>query len=87
MKDEYGEDVTCLDDHKGDCKGEVQYRPSLSGTGTPIPRCDKHWTDRLDEQDRINERYGCDSDIAPSWFHRSWGGANEYGEHWSEEDY
>lgn len=51
------EDRDCLDDHKGDCKGPVEYRPSLSGTGTAIPRCDKHWEDRLDEQDRINERY------------------------------
>lgn len=74
MLDEYGEEVTCLDDHKGDCKGSVQNRPSLSGTGTAIPRCDTHWSARLEEQDRINERYPVmqPADFDPSYCGERW---------------
>jgi hypothetical protein len=79
----------CLDhpNHHGvPCSGAVEYRMSLSGTGTAIPRCDAHWERRLEEQERINETYGApDSDVAPSWFHAGWGGENEYGERWSDD--
>lgn len=40
-----------------ECQGEVAYRESLSGTGTPISRCDGHWSARLKLQDELNHRY------------------------------
>ncbi len=57
VTDEYGNERTCLDDHTGECEGAVEWRESLSGTGTPIPRCDKHWTEALDRAQDIRQRY------------------------------
>lgn len=79
LTDEFGEVVTCLDAHKGNCRGNVEYRPSLSGTGTPIPRCDGHWDERLDADDKHREIYP-DSDIPPSWFDPAYAG-----ESWNED--
>ncbi len=78
MKD-IDQDVECLDTHRGECKGAVEYRESLTGTGTRIPRCDAHWEKRLDLEDEINQRYPANppSDWSPL----------DAGEHWSEEDY
>lgn len=61
------EQPECLDRHKGGCSGNVEYRMSLSGTGTPIPRCDKHWEERLDWQEEHLQKYP-DSPSAPEWF-------------------
>lgn len=66
----------CLDEHQGDCSGTVEYRESLSGTGTPIPRCDHHFSLRLDRQQEIQARYGghtAPSDFDPSYAGESWG--------------
>lgn len=51
--------MECLDgqDLLGACKGPIEYRESLSGTGIPYPRCDFHWDMRVDLQDQINDRY------------------------------
>lgn len=49
--------MICLEAHRGDCEGKVELRESLSGTGVPFPRCDKHWGERLDAQDGIRQRY------------------------------
>lgn len=79
------EDLTatdCLnyhDDGPVTCKGKVEYRMSLSGTGASFPRCDKHWGERLKEQERINERYP-DSPLPPAWFDPM-----DAGEHWDED--
>lgn len=54
-------------DNGADCRGSVEYRPSLSGTGTAIPRCDGHWEARLVTQERLDRDYP-DSPIAPAWF-------------------
>ncbi len=70
----------CLDRHKGGCKGEVEYRMSLSGTGTPIPRCDHHWQERLDWQETHLMKYP-DTDCPPSWFDPM-----DAGERWNEDD-
>lgn len=74
MKDEYGEELECLDRRNGGCEGEVEYRESLSGTGTSIPRCAKHWTERLEVQRGINERYPthAPADFDPSYAGESW---------------
>ena len=68
----------CLDAGP-DCKGPVEYRHALSGTGRSFPRCDHHWSLRLDAQERINRDYP-DSPIAPSWFDES-----AAGERWDED--
>lgn len=75
----------CLDFHKGGCKGEVWYHPSIAGTGMMIPRCDKHYADVLELSDEINRKYGVDSDVPPEWFHDVGGGYNEYGERWDDD--
>jgi hypothetical protein len=49
--------LECLDDYEGSCSGAVEYRMALSGTGRSFPRCDKHWDDRLEVQEGINQRY------------------------------
>lgn len=69
-------DPECIDGPDG-CKGPTEYRMALSGTGRAFPRCDKHWSDRLDLEDRINERYPTH---APSDFDPSYAG-----EHWDED--
>lgn len=51
------ESLLCLDRHKNDCRGTVEYREPLSPTGIPYPRCDLHWSERLEIQDGINRRY------------------------------
>lgn len=68
--------MRCIERHKENCEGEVELRESLSGTGTPIPRCDKHWGDRLEAQTEHNKVYP-DSSIAPAWFDEA-----NAGEHW-----
>lgn len=55
------------------CRGAVEYRMPLSGTGKSFPRCDKHWSDRLDVQESINRRYP-DSPFAPSDFDPTYAG-------------
>jgi hypothetical protein len=73
------EPLECLEDHTGDCAGPVEYRMALSGTGTPFPRCEHHWSKRLDLEDELNERYPVHppSDWSPL----------DAGEAWDEEDY
>lgn len=71
--------LVCLDDHKGGCSGSVEMRESLSGTGTPIARCDSHWQERLDWQAEHDRIYP-DSPCAPSWFDPT-----AAGERWEDE--
>ena len=59
--------LECLEDHTGDCEGDVELRPSLTGTGTPIARCDGHWAKRLDTEDDHRRVYP-DSSQPPDWF-------------------
>jgi hypothetical protein len=68
----------CLDYRDGDngCRGAVEYRMALSGTGRSFPRCDQHWQERLVEQERINRDYP-DSPFPPAWFDPA-----NAGEHW-----
>lgn len=69
---------TCLEAGP-ECRGPVEYRMPLSGTGRAFPRCDHHWDKRLDEQERINRSYP-DSPLAPSWFDPTYAG-----ERWDED--
>jgi hypothetical protein len=65
--------MRCLNGLAG-CRGPVQLRESLTGTGTPIPRCDKHWDDRLDLQERLNRDYPVHqpADFDPTYAGESW---------------
>lgn len=68
------EQLECLDDYGNDeCKGAIEYRMPLSGTGRSFPRCDGHWSERLDVQEGINRRYP-DSPSAPSDFDPTYAG-------------
>lgn len=74
------ESLECLDDYgENTCKGAVEFRMALSGTGKPFPRCDGHWEDRLKVQEGIDQRYPYHqpSDFDPM----------DAGEVWGEEDY
>ena len=56
-------ELECLDGPDG-CQGIVEYRMPLSPSGRTFPRCDHHWSLRLDkEEGAIPWR----SDVAPSW--------------------
>ena len=66
----------CLE-YGPDCSGPVEYRMPLSATGRSFPRCDKHWDERLDVQEGINQRYPV---LAPSDFDPAYAG-----EHWDED--
>lgn len=65
--------LRCLDQARGGCSGPVEWRDPLTATGRSFARCEKHWDARLDEQERILERYP-DSPVAPSWFDPAYAG-------------
>lgn len=67
--------LECLDEHNGPCTGPVEYRYALSATGRSFPRCEAHWEKRLDEQERIMQRYGGDCpprDFDPGYAGEEW---------------
>ena len=68
------EDPRCIQEASGNCAGKTEYRMSLSGTGKAIPRCDKHWEDRLKFQEEHNRRYPVlpPADFDPLYAGESW---------------
>lgn len=62
-----------------ECRGKVEYRMPLSGSGRSFPRCDYHWSKRLDHQERLRGNYP-DSPSPPSWFDPA-----DAGEHWDSD--
>jgi hypothetical protein len=70
--------IECLNQGP-ECEGQVEYRAALSGTGKAFPRCEKHWSDRLDLEEQINQRY---PEHPPSDFDPAYAG-----EAWGEDDY
>lgn len=73
---ENGEMPECLD-NDDNCRGNVEYRYALSGTGRSFPRCDFHWDARLRVQEGINRRY---PRMAPADFDPS-----DAGENWDDD--
>lgn len=69
--------MECLNSFESNCKGAIEYRMPLSGTGRAFPRCDKHWDERLDREAEINFRYPTH---APSDFDPAYAG-----EHWDSD--
>lgn len=75
------DDLTCLNKDIGrasTCQGPTELRPSLSGTGLAIARCDGHWEARLRFQEELDRRYPVQ---APADFDPLYAG-----ERWDEED-
>ena len=70
----------CLDEGRGHCEGQVEYRLPLTATGRSFPRCERHWNERLDAQEAHDRNYP-DSPLAPAWFDPM-----AAGERWDEED-
>lgn len=68
-----GEAHECLDGPAG-CRGEVEFRMPLSSTGRSFARCEAHWERRLEEQERINERYPAmtPADFDPAYAGEEW---------------
>jgi len=70
------EPLECLDsgDERRPCSGEVEYRMPLSATGRSFPRCEAHWTRRLDKQSEIDRRYPyhAPSDFDPAYAGERW---------------
>ena len=79
VTDQYGNERTCLDDEQGNCAGDVEFHESLAGTGTMIPRCERHFEEHLD-RDQERRKDFPDSPIAPDWFDPTYAG-----ETWDDE--
>ncbi|MBY6438129.1 hypothetical protein HQ602_17280 [Rhodococcus kroppenstedtii] len=47
----------CIERGTTPCHGTVEPRMSLSGSGMPFSRCDRHWNDRLDREEEVRRRY------------------------------
>ena len=76
------EPLECIDSHLGEpntCRGPVEFRYPLSGTGRRFPRCENHWQRRLDREEELRQRY---PETAPA----SWSPLDA-GEAWGEDDY
>lgn len=71
--------MACLEEREGDCQGAVEIRESLTGTGTPMERCDHHHEKAVDRVQAIQQRYP-DSSTPPAWFD-----ATAAGERWDED--
>lgn len=78
---EVDEDMECLDARDDDpCAGPVEYHSVDPGRQKAWPRCEKHWSKRLERRENSMEKYA-DSDVAPDWFDPSYAG-----ERWNEDD-
>lgn len=68
--------MRCLEED-ADCRGGVELRFPLSGSGRSFPRCEAHWEARLACQAGIEARY---PPLAPSGFDPGFAG-----ERWEED--
>ena len=73
------EQLECLDEHPGGCSGPIEYHSTDPGVRPAFPRCEHHWHERLDEEDRLRKTYPEQppSDFSPL----------DAGEAWGENDY
>lgn len=55
------------------CRGEVDYRPAPSGSGSVFARCAGHQQEVADRIARVNRDYP-DTDTAPDWFDPAYAG-------------
>ena len=66
------ERLECID-NPNECRGTVAYHSVDPGRATAIPRCDRHWLQRLDRRENSIEKYE-NSDVPPSWFDPTYAG-------------
>lgn len=71
--------LDCVQAFAGGCRGPVEHRTPLSGSGRSFPRCEGHWEQRLQLEHDLNRRYP----ISPP---ADWSPLDA-GEAWGEEDY
>jgi hypothetical protein len=76
------DELECMSGPEG-CEGPVAYRMALSATGVSYPRCEGHWHQRLETEQRLRQDYP-DSPTPPAWFGPTSGGMNEWGEYWDD---
>jgi hypothetical protein len=70
--------LECLDDRgENTCRGPVELRMPMSGTGRSFPRCEAHFEIALAKFEEINQRYPVN---APADFDYL-----DAGEHWDED--
>lgn len=50
-------EIECLDRHAGDCAGAVEYRLPMSPSGRSFARCDRHFEQRWETQERLARDY------------------------------
>jgi|TARA_B100001093_G_scaffold232871_2_gene223279 hypothetical protein len=72
-------DVTCLEDWREDCEGEVGYYVNPHNEWKAFPRCEKHHEAAVKAAAAIAERYP-DTPNPPEWFDPSYAG-----EHWDSD--
>lgn len=74
--------LECLSDNgptMSQCLGPVEWHSLDPGRLEAFPRCEKHWGERIEEDQKHKQNYP-DSPFAPSWF-----SPLDAGEHWDED--
>lgn len=68
------EQLECLNQSDGTCEGDVEYRESMTGTGTPMKRCHKHQADALERLAENRRRYPVHppADFDPTYAGERW---------------
>ncbi len=74
-------DLVCQE-HRQGCNGPVEMRLHSFNDWKSFPRCEFHWEQRLEEQERINRLYAPNSDVPPIGFDPA-----AAGEVWDDRDY
>ena len=74
--EKYGYPLTCLhyDDPRDWCSGPVDEYSALSGTGTLITYCERHWGEAIERDQAIRERYPvhAPADFDPDYCGERW---------------
>lgn len=66
--------IECLDSSDYDeCGGTVEYRIAMSPTGISYPRCEVHFEQRWESQQRISRDYG-----VPTYYYGDEGYDDDY---------
>lgn len=57
----------CLEDrNQKTCKGPIEFRFPMSGTGRSFPRCEHHFSLALKDYERVQREYAPFSDMPPA---------------------
>lgn len=61
------------------CSGGVESHPALSGTGTVIAYCERHWAEAIERDQQLRVNFP-DSEFPPAWFDEA-----NAGERWNDD--